>query len=91
MIAGTEESWVGDGYSLQLWVRRVMSSAWYLFSLSLFIIISSELHAIFAKEYKDGYFHCINSHGGEDPEPRVRKEQVTHLYYVAISRVPEDI
>ena len=48
-------------------------------------------HSIFAKEYKDGYFHCINSHGGEDPEPRVRKEQVTHLYYVAISRVPEDI
>ena len=57
----------------------------------VYLIISSELHAIFAKEYKDGYFHCINSHGGEDPEPRVRKEQVTHLYYVAISRVPEDI
>jgi len=49
----------------------------------------SDTHAIFAKEYKDGHFHCINSHGGQDQEPRVSREKVTHLYYVAISKAPE--
>ena len=47
-------------------------------------------HSIFAKEYKDGVFHCINSHGKEDQEPRISKDRVICLYYVAVCAAPEN-
>ena len=50
------------------------------------MVIVYKGHAIFAREYKDGHFHCVNSYGENDPEPRVSKEEVTNLYYVAISK-----
>ena len=28
-------------------------------------------HSIFVKEYKDGVFHCINSHGDKDQYPTI--------------------
>ena len=51
------------------------------------MIIRGDTHAIFAKEYKDGKFHCVNSWGEIDPEPTVRMEDVTNLYYVGITRL----
>ena len=41
-------------------------------------------HAIFAKDYNNGHFNCINSQGAKDPTLTVDKKDVTHLYYVAI-------
>ena len=38
------------------------------------MVIVYKGHAIFAREYKDGHFHCVNSYGENDPEPRVSKE-----------------
>ena len=46
-------------------------------------------HSIFVKEYKDGVFHCINSHGEEDQEPRISRERVIRLYYVAVCTAPD--
>ena len=47
-------------------------------------------HSIFVKAYKDGVFHCINSHGEEDQEPRISRERVIRLYYVAVCTAPEN-
>ena len=47
-------------------------------------------HSVFVKEYKDGVFHCINSHGEEDQEPRISRERVIRLYYVAVCTAPEN-
>ena len=48
-------------------------------------------HSIFVKDYKDGVFHCINSHGDKDQEPTISKERVIRLYYVAVCTAPEDL
>ena len=45
-------------------------------------------HSIFVKEYKDGVYHCINSHP-EDPKPTISRERVIRLYYVAVCTAPD--
>ena len=54
-------------------------------------------HAVFAEEYDDGEFHCINSWGDDpyqgekqDQNPIVRREEVIRLYYVTISLAPKN-
>ena len=47
-------------------------------------------HSIFVKEYKDGVFHCINSHDEKDQYPTICRERVIRLYYVAVCTAPEN-
>ena len=55
--------------------------------------VDEDSEAVLAREYKEGHFHCSNSsqYGGQDQEQRVSRDQVTHLYYVAISEPAEEL
>ena len=49
--------------------------------------VAEDSEAVLAREYKEGHFHCSNTsqQGGQDLEKRVSRDQVSQLYYVAIS------
>ena len=49
--------------------------------------VAEDSEVVLAREYKEGHFHCSNTsqQGGRDLELRVSRDQVSQLYYVAIS------
>ena len=49
--------------------------------------VAEDSEVVLAREYQEGHFHCRNTsqQGGQDLELRVSRDQVSHLYYLAIS------